>query len=284
MKDQIMERPTPETVALVAMGASRSDFISEAMKAGGTTGIADEVWVINKLGDVLKHDLCFRMDDMMKPRRTNLVVRNDKDGITVHERQTEWMKNHDKPIVTTTAYPEFPTSITYPIEGVVNTIGYSYFLTTPAYAAAFAIHIGVQHLKLYGCDYVYLDNAYQSEAGRGNIEFILGVGMMKGMKVTVAKNSTLLAANLPIDRQFYGYEHIIEVMESDEPGQTYKLVHRHDLTKKREEENKKRELEILKELKVKHEGATIDYETGDLVTETKKPKPKPKKKVRPKKK
>lgn len=248
-------KKVPEVVALVAMGSTRMNYVGAVMKAGDVKGVADETWVINKLGCVYKHDLLFRMDDLRIPRKINQRVLADKDNIDVHTRQTEWMKNHEKPIITTTAYPEFPTSVAYPLEDVINTIGYSYFLTTPAYAAAFALHIGVKHLKLYGCDFTYPQPEYKaiSENGKGNMEFILGICMMHGMKVEVAKNSTLLGTNLDISEHLYGYEDPIEVVASKQEDKKYEIRVRKDLAEKAKEKREKFEKAQLQELIMKYE-------------------------------
>jgi len=263
------ERNVPETVALVAMGASRENYFSEAMRAGGRFGIADETWVVNKLGSVMDHDIVFRMDDLRSPRQCNLGRGANKDpDCTVHDTQTDWMKTHNKPIITSTAYPEFPTSIEYPLEEVINTIGYSYFLTTPAYAAAFAIHIGVKHLKLYGCDYVYPGNIYQGEQGRANLEFILGIGMMKGVLIYIAPSSTLLGTHLDIQEHLYGYEHIIEVVESKQEGKRYELKHRHDETEKRNAKIKEHEKQQWQALTAKNiEEIRRDLIKGGWITQ-----------------
>jgi len=247
------KKKVPETVALVAMGSSRMNWDSEAMKAGGPHGVVDEVWVINKLAMVYQHDIVFRMDDLRKPRQCNLKPGTNRDrNVTIHDNQTEWFMKHNKPIITSTAYPEFPTSVAYPLEDVINTLGYSYFITTPAYAAAFAIHIGVKHLKLYGCDYVYTNNILLGETGRANMEFILALGMTMGMKVEVAKMSTLLETNRDLADHMYGYEDIIEVVESKDPNKRYELKVRKDLTEERNNKIKAIEKKQLQELLLKH--------------------------------
>jgi len=261
------QRKVPEVVALVAMGNSRMNYVSQVMKTGCPKGVADETWVINKLGSIYKHDILFRMDDLRKPRKINQRVICDKDKVTVHDRQDEWMRNHDRPIITSTAYPEYPTSVTYPLEAVINTIGYSYFLTTPAYAAAFAIHIGVKHLKLYGCDFVYTDNKYVSEMGKGNMEFILAIGMMKGVKIEVAKSSTLLGMNLEFGQHLYAYEDIVETVKSEQEGKTYDVKVRKDLTEKRDKRRALIEKAQLQELLDKYEDEVVrDLIKGGYIT------------------
>ena len=57
------KKDVPKVVSLVALGHSKIDFIHEAATSGNKRGVADEVWVINKLGVSVKHDMLFRMDD-----------------------------------------------------------------------------------------------------------------------------------------------------------------------------------------------------------------------------
>jgi hypothetical protein len=235
----------PETVALVAMGSSRMDYEAEVMRTGGKSGVADETWVVNKLGAVLHHDILFRMDDLQEEHACNMKRGCNKDDKTIHDTFDEFLINHNKPIITSTAYDEYPMSVTYPLEDVINSIGYSYFLSTPAYAAAYAIHLGVKHLKVYGCDYVYKNNLYLAESGRANLEFILAVGMMKGVTVEIAPTSTLIAQNRDIFGYFYAYKKVIEVVESEEEDKQFEVRERPDLT---EQHIKKQKLEEQKQL------------------------------------
>ena len=248
-----MKNKIPETVALVAMGSSRVDYEADVMKAGSKYGVADETWVINKLGAILQHDVLFRMDDLKEAHDCNLKNGTNRDkSKTIHDTFDEWLRKHDKPIITSTAYDEYKSSVEYPLEDVVNTIGYSYFLTTPAYAAAYAIHIGVKKLKLYGCDYVYENNIYLAESGRANLEFILAVGMSKGIEIEIAPSSTLLGTNRGIFGNFYSYKKVIEVLASDKKDKDYELHERPDLTKKHLAEQKKNEKRQLQSLLLKH--------------------------------
>ena len=126
------KKETPEVVSLVALGTSKLAFFNETMITGSPRGLADEVWVINKMGVSVKHDMLFRMDDMRECQDCNnksYKGGNVKDERRIHDSYDEFFKNHDKPIVTSKAYPEYPTAVEYPIEGVINTIGYSYFRT-----------------------------------------------------------------------------------------------------------------------------------------------------------
>lgn len=243
------KKKVPETVAIVAMGKTRDCYIADCMRAGSRHAVADETWVVNKLASVLDHDLLFRMDDLRIVRDCNNRVA--KNGETAHKNYTDWLKKHNKPIITSTAYPEFPTSIAFPLEEVINNLNTHYFLSTPAYAVAFAIHIGVKTMKLYGLDYVYKENKYVSEAGRGNVEYLLSIAHhCRGIRVEPAAGSSLLGMELDIAEHLYSYENIIEVVEDEENEGRVKLVERPDLTngrKFRQEQAERKYLEILKQ-------------------------------------
>lgn len=285
------KREKPEVVSLVALGASKIDFFNETMTTGNKRGVADEVWVINKMGVIVEHDVLFRMDDL-----TTKYDCNDKrykggnagdDGISIHDTYDQFLRNHTKPIVTSKAYPEYPSSVEYPLEDVINTIGYSYFRTTPAYAAAFAIHLGVRQLRLYGLDYVYPTDRYKGEAGRANLEFILGVGMAMGMDVYVAAKSTLLDTCIPNTEKMYGYKDPVDVRPDPDNPDMWKVTMRPDVGKRIRDEKIIAEKQTLQELMTKYRDEVRDnlidgkWVTREMIDEREKAtqrKPKTKKK------
>ena len=254
MTKKTEKKEVPKVVSLVALGNSKLAFFAESMIIGCSKGVADEVWVINKMGVLIKHDMLFRMDDMRTsyPCNSKRYEGGNADGNkSIHDTYDEFLKNHDKPIVTSKAYPEYPTAIDYPLEAVINTIGYSYFRTTPAYAAAFAIHIGVKQLRIYGCDFVY-PNRYAAEAGRANMEFILGIGMTMGMEVWTPPTTTLLDSKAPTMEKMYGYRDPIEVMPDPEDKNRWKVYPRPDLGEKDRIEIAKKERVELQKLMTKY--------------------------------
>jgi hypothetical protein len=185
-----------KTVAIVAMGKSCTDYVLEAAVQNSRSQIADEIWAINAMGDVIYHDRLFIMDDLR---------------VFVHrmaERKpwyTDWMKTHQKPIYTSVDYPEFPSSIAYPLQEVINDLENShYFNSTVAYAVAYAIHRKVSAIKLYGADFTY-PNVHTSESGRGCVEFLLGVAHARGIRIDTAGTTTLLDTNVPKEHKLYGY-------------------------------------------------------------------------------
>ena len=153
----------------------------------------DEVWGINHMGKyLLKLDRLFVMDDLHRE----------------HARYTD-MLQRDIPIFTSVAYPEFPTSVTYPISDVVNDLklvigGRGPYLTNSVVAAvAYAVHKKAKRLAIYGADFHY-PGIDRSEEARANCEFILGIGHERGLEIEIAPGSTLMNMHkVPV---VYGYD------------------------------------------------------------------------------
>jgi len=267
---EFLKRETPKVVSLVALGASKIDFLNETMTTGNKRGVADEVWAINKLGVILDHDMLFRMDDLRSSYDCNNKTYTGgsiKEGTTIHDTYDAFLRSHNKPIITSRAYPEYPMSLEYPLEAVINTIGYSYFRTTPAYAAAFAIHIGVKQLRIYGCDYVYPTDKYRAESGRANLEFVLGIGMTMGMEVFVSPKSTLLDSNVSVVEKMYGYLNPMDVTPDPEDPKKWKVTPRPEVGKKFREEKIVKEKGQLQELMLRYKKDVVrDLIAGKWIT------------------
>ena len=194
----------PESVAIVAMGMSKNTFISAAAFKGGSHALYDEVWAVNCMAGVVIHDRVFHMDDLMVQESRALA------GNEVIKNMLKVLRSHPGPIYTSKAYHDkYPGSVAFPIEDVVRQFAHPYFNNTVPYAVAYAAHIGVKRLGLYGIDYSYSGH-HSREKGRGCVEFWLGLASARGMVIQVAENSTLLDADVPEDQRFYGYdaEHI----------------------------------------------------------------------------
>ena len=150
---------SPYTVAIVAMGPSHRDYLNDCISKSGRFKVADETWAINAMAGIIQHDRAIIMDDLSyfsKAARDNPHL----DGYS------DWLSKHPGPIYTSRATPEFPGSVEFPLNEVLQTVKYPYFNTTVAYSIALAIHMGVRHLKLYGIDFTYDKNKGFAEAGR----------------------------------------------------------------------------------------------------------------------
>lgn len=199
-------RPNPKHVAIVAMGSSAASFLALAASQGGIHTIADEVWTINATASVLHHDRAFVMDDVK-----HTITREASEGFKVAQGILHWLPNHPGPVYTSTAYPEWPALVEFPIRDVLQSIGgHPYLNTSVAHAVAFAMHLGVQRLSLYGCDFTY-PNLHASEAGRGCVEFLLGIATGRGMEISLPDTTTLMDAHVPDDRRLYGYHEPVHV-------------------------------------------------------------------------
>jgi hypothetical protein len=134
-----------------------------------------------------------------------------------------FLKNHDRPIITSTPYPDYPMSIPYPLHEVMETIEDDIFTqNTIAYMVAYAIHTGVKELTVYGGDFVY-PNGNFSEKGGQAVAYLLGMFKSLGMCHRLPGDTTLLYANTvkpqpdgTIRRTLYGYHRKEEVAEDVE--------------------------------------------------------------------
>lgn len=173
----------PKTVAIVGLSFSAEIYIRESMSSARLKSPYDEVWTLNRGIKAFPHDKLFCMDDLRY-----LAHKDPAYG--------EVLKAWPSPIITSTPYPEFPASTPYPYNEVVQTIQDDVFnVNTVSYMVAYAIHIGVRHLYLYGCDFVH-PNGNHAEHGGQAVTYLLGLGKAKfGLEYYIPGNSTLLYAN-----------------------------------------------------------------------------------------
>lgn len=209
-------RTVPKHVSIVGLGPSDAAYLDTVKRLGGRKAYCDETWVINAHGQVLDADLCFHMDDV-RVQEIRAKARPD----TNIARMLDWLKTHPGPIMTSRAHPDYPGLVEFPLEDVLNKLGYDYFNSTAAYAIAYAIFIGVEKLSLWGFDFTY-PSAHDAEKGRGCCEYWIGVAMARGIKIAVPKTSTLLDAYVPADRRLYGYD-TVNVKVVEQPDQSVKV-------------------------------------------------------------
>lgn len=190
------DKGVPYTVALVAMGKTHQEYIAECLKKSSRFQVADETWAINAMGSIIQHDRLFVMDDLPYFAK---VAREENPSLVGYK---DWLHKHPGPIYAQKQYEEFPGSVAYPLEDVLNTLGHVYINNTTVYALCYAIHLGVKHIKIYGLDFTGF-NKNVTEAGRACFEYWLRDAMWRGIKITIAEGSTLMDQNTK--RQLYGY-------------------------------------------------------------------------------
>jgi len=184
----------PYTVAIVAMGPSSDDYTKDCISVSGRRGVADETWAINAMANIIDHDRAIIMDDL---EYFEMSGREHK-----HLAGYTWLKDHPGPIYTSRATEKYKGSVQFPLQEMLDKLGYSYFNNTCAYAVGLAMLMGVRHMKLYGLDFTNSDGR-MVEGGRGCVEFWLARATANGIKVTIAPSSTLCDQH--IGRRLYGY-------------------------------------------------------------------------------
>lgn len=207
----------PDHVAIIGLGPSCAVFFELAKGLGGASSYCDEVWGINAIGDVLRCDRIFHMDDVLVQE----ARAKERPGSNI-AAMVKWLKTHPGPIYTSIARPDYPGMIAFPLEevlnaGLDNNGGAPYFNSTAAYAVAYAVHIGVKKISLFGIDYT-MPNAHKAEQGRACVEFWLGIAAARGIEITVPEQSSLLDACAPEAERLYGYDCADVILEARDDG------------------------------------------------------------------
>lgn len=190
----------PDHITILGLGPSLAQYMAIARGLGGRSAYSDEVWAINGLGNVFQCDRIFHMDDVRIQE-----IRAEAAPDSNIANMLKWMKTHPGPIVTSRAHPDYPGLVEFPLEAVINDLGFAYLNNTAAYALAYAIHLGVKKISLFGCDFTY-PNAHDAEKGRACVEFWLGFAKARGIEIATAQTSSLIDACVPWDEKLYGYD------------------------------------------------------------------------------
>ena len=198
-----------KNIAIVGLGNSFSEYILAKIRSEKF----DEVWAINSMSGVIYHDKCFMMDPPSRfldtpnaGKQTNIMADRLKQKINI-------------PIFSCTLDKRCPDVVEFPLQEVLQKTGYAYLNNTVAYAFAYAIAQEVSDLHLYGIDFTHKAINF-AEAGRACCEFWLAIAITKGIKIHVARNSSLLDMNVPDDQKLYGYHRLDDpIVSSIDNGQ-----------------------------------------------------------------
>lgn len=192
----------PQSVAIVAMGGSCNQYISACKVAGSRHVVADETWAINAMAGVIQCDRVFHMDDVAVQE-----LRAPKNSFV--KGLLRWLKTHPGPIYTSVVREGYPGLVAFPLEDVINSLGPDtvplYMNTTTVFPLIYAIYLGVKRVSLYGMDFIYADGA-KAEEGRACLEYWIGQAHARGVRTTIASQSTLLDTCKTPERRMYGYD------------------------------------------------------------------------------
>jgi hypothetical protein len=190
----------PQHVAILGLGPSLAQFVDITRRLGGRSRFCDEVWAINALGDVLACDRVFHMDDVRIQEIRAAAAPESNIAAMI-----AWLRKHPGPVYTSRTHADYPGLVAYPLEDVINASGFAYFNSTAAYAIAYAIHIGVKKISLFGIDFTY-PNAHDAEKGRACVEFWLGLAAARKIKLSIPVHSSLMDACHSQAERLYGYD------------------------------------------------------------------------------
>jgi len=149
--------------------------------------------------------LGFQMDDIKGPAILDHPTPDWYVGL---------VQNSTIPIITSKEYPDYPTTLAYPLEDIIRFHGLAYFAESINYMLALAIMWGVSEIDFFGCDY-NPERAHE----RASTEFWCGMARQSGIKLNVPPNSALLKAvhEEPFYMPgFYGYSRKTFPLDWDE--------------------------------------------------------------------
>lgn len=195
----------PEHVAIVGLGPSCAQFFELTRRLGGVGAYCDEVWGLNAIGGVIRCDRVFHMDDL-RIQEARAAARPDSNIAAM----VKWLKTHPGPVYTSVVREGYPGLVAFPLQDVLNgrydtNGGAPYFNSTGAYAIAYAVHIGVKCISLFGLDYT-LASSHHAEKGRACCEFWLGIAAARGIEIRVSDASSMLDACEKPEERLYGYD------------------------------------------------------------------------------
>jgi len=187
-------------ITILALGPSVAQYLDIAKRQGGKSKFCDEVWSINALGDVFSSDLIFHMDDVRIQEVRAEALPDSNIGAMV-----KWLKTTKTPVVTSRDHEDYPSLIEFPLEDVLNNLGYDYFNSTAAYAVALAVHLNAAKISVFGMDFTY-KNVHHAEKGRACVEFWLGQAHARGISLNFPKNTSLMDSSSTAAERLYGYD------------------------------------------------------------------------------
>lgn len=173
-------RLRPKSVAMVGLGPSANNYWLELAGWNQPKPPWESVWVVNRASEAFTHDVAFNMHDLR-----DLAKKYPNEGKRIAGAKT--------PVITTTAYKEYPTSVAYPLEQVLAFLKTDLVNSTPAWMVAYAMLIGVKEIYLYGMDFHYT-NMDRAESGGQGMAFLLGMCQVLGINYKIPNSSSLLDA------------------------------------------------------------------------------------------
>ena len=207
-----------KSLAIVGFGPTRKRFLKNQHRV-------DAVWSINNSHAAYDFptDRIVAMDDL-------------KRDIVEHPKYVDQIVTAGVPVVTSTAYPDWPSTSAFPIEQAIAQIGdlrlaRRVLTNSWCYALLLAIMEGVPEVWLYGAEFespdnesdllrqrnkllphhpdwfVYYDRStvrLPTEPGIHGLTFLMGMAIERGIGLRIPMGSSLMDWDRP--NFFYGYQ------------------------------------------------------------------------------
>jgi hypothetical protein len=200
MSEMLIREPVctdqlPKVVNIVATGYRWEDCVWNID--------GEEYWTLNNMHG----------DDFVAENRIDLWFQmhlpGSGEGHIDDEHHIQWLRNPEgPPVLMQHQIDEFPRSVRYPIEDVINLCcpknvnGHPrpYFTNSVDFMTCYAMYKGYDVIKLWGVEFVSsVDDEYLKM--RQSCEYYLGKAEGMGISVVIQDHSSLLKAS-----HFYGYE------------------------------------------------------------------------------
>lgn len=139
-----------------------------------------EFWGINDLHNSVEWQRCHRWYNL-----------HDLASIKQQPVHDNWLRQAQIPVYMWDHYDEYPTSLRFPKDEVIDLIGRRYFTNTIAWLIGHALLEGVTEIAVYGVDMAQ-GTEYASQ--RPSCEYLLGIAEGRGVRVHIPGSSDLLKA------------------------------------------------------------------------------------------
>lgn len=181
-------------IAILANGESNKNFRSNPT----VKDKYDKVWGLNQQATWkgVELDKCFVMDDL----KYRMPYYAGFDFVN-------WLKTYKKPIITSRAYDEWPTSEDYPIKEICHYFGLPLgvaMYSTPDYMIALAIYEGADQIDMFGVD---MTKESPIDMKIGTAQWI-GAAAARGVLVRTFVGSVyqyLTNSGVAMEQGLYGY-------------------------------------------------------------------------------
>lgn len=177
-----MEAPETRYVVLVGLSPTSRNWVADEEEPG------TEIWGLNHAHAVFSPQIVNQFTRWFQIHPWEEMAARQE----THHKHLEWLAEATIPIYLSERRPEVPSSLRYPREEVLASLGMTgldYLTSSVSYMLALAIHEGFNKIKILGID-LSTKKEYIDE--RPNFEFLLGIAHARGVEILVPDVSPIL--------------------------------------------------------------------------------------------